>query len=49
MNMKNYSFILNPSLKAVKLLKIYSVSCDLSVAPAPGQSAGPGTRLALTV
>jgi hypothetical protein len=28
--------------------KFYSVSCDLSAAPAPGQSAGPGTRLALT-
>ena len=26
----------------------YSVSCDLSAAPAPEQSAGPGTRLALT-
>jgi hypothetical protein len=25
----------------------YSVSCDLSAAPAPGQSAGSGTRPAL--
>ena len=28
--------------------KKYSVSCDLSAAPAPGQSAGPVRRLALT-
>ena len=26
----------------------HSVSCDLSAAPAPGQSVGPGTRLTLT-
>jgi hypothetical protein len=26
----------------------YSVSCDLSAAPTPGKSAGPGTRHALT-
>ena len=28
--------------------KGYSVSCYLSAAPAPGQSADPGTRLTLT-
>ena len=30
------------------LQRIYSVSCDLSAAPAPGESAGPGTRFTLT-
>ena len=30
-------------IEDIKSKCVYSVSCDLSVAPAPGQSAGPGT------
>jgi hypothetical protein len=31
----------------LKFVSTYSVSCDLSAAPAAGQIAGPGTRLTL--